>query len=84
LSSVSRLWRGVIGQGVRDIYEGNLKARSEVFVWLVSDDFDTVCDLADIHPHDMREQIMALSDLPISLAKKYGRLLRDRINLREG
>jgi hypothetical protein len=81
---VSRLWRGVIGQGVRDIYEGNPKARAEVFTWLASHDFDTVCDLANVHPRDMREQMVALSSLPISLAKKYGRLLRERINLKEG
>ena len=78
-----RLWRGVIGQGVRDIYEGDPRARAEVFVWLVSRDFDTVCNLANVHTGDMREQMTALSDLPIALAKKYGRLLRDRINQKE-
>jgi hypothetical protein len=73
----------VIGQGVRDIYEGDPRAREEVFVWLVSKDFDTVCDLAEVHAGDMREQLTTLSGLPIALAKKYGRLLRERINLRE-
>lgn len=73
----------MIGQGVRDIYEGDPKARAEVFSWMVSRDFDTVCSLANVHPRDMREQMVALSDLPLSLAKKYGRLLRERINLKE-
>jgi hypothetical protein len=82
-SSAYRLWRGVIGQSVRDIYEGDNKARNEVFVWLVSPDFDTVCSLANVHAPDMREQMVALSDLPLSLAKKYGRVLREKINQKE-
>jgi hypothetical protein len=82
-SSAYRLWRGVIGQSVRDIYEGDPKARAEVFVWLVSGDFDTVCTLANVHTADMREQMVALSDLPIPLAKKYGRVLREKINEKE-
>ena len=73
----------MIGQSVRDIYEGDDKARAEVFVWMVSGDFDTVCSLANVHTEDMRDQMVALSDLPIALAKKYGRILREKINQKE-
>lgn len=82
-SSAYRLWRGVIGQSVRDIYEGDEKARAEVFGWMVSADFDTVCSMANVHSEDMRDQMVALSDLPIALAKKYGRILREKINEKE-
>lgn len=78
-----RLWRGVIGQSVRDIYEGDPRARDEVFAWLASPDFDTVCYLANVHVEDMRNQMTTLAGLPISLAKKYGRLLREKINQKE-
>lgn len=73
----------MIGQSVRDIYDGDDRAREEVFVWLVSPDFDTVCNLANVHTEDMREQMTALSELPIALARKYGRLLREKINQKE-
>jgi hypothetical protein len=73
----------VIGQAVRDIYDGDEKSRAEVFIWLSGGDFDTVCDLANVHTVDMREQMTALADLPHSLAKKYGRLLREKIIQKE-
>jgi hypothetical protein len=31
----------------------------------------------------MREQMTALAELPIALAKKYGRVLREKINQKE-
>jgi len=73
----------VIGQGIRDIYEGDPRAREEVFGWLVSPDFDTVCDLANVHVEDMRQQMTMLAELPIALAKKYGRLLREKVNQKD-
>lgn len=79
LASASKLWRSVLGQSVRDLYEGDPKHRKEVFVWLASNDFVTVCDLADVHAPDMREQLAALASLPEQLSKKYGRLLRAKI-----
>ena len=73
----------MIGQSVRDIYEGDPKARAEVFLWLASDDFDTVCHLANVHPFDMRDQMMALANLSLPLAKKYGRVLREKVNAKD-
>lgn len=78
-SSVSKLWRSVLGQSVRDLYEGNERCRRDVFVWMVSPDFEVVCDFANVHPRDMLEQLTALSELPAALAKKYGRQLRAKI-----
>ena len=79
LSSASRLWRSVLGQGVRDLYEGDGGLRSEVFTWMLTSDFDDVCDLANCHPNDMRQQLTALAALPLPLAKKFGKMLRAKI-----
>lgn len=79
LPSESRLWRNVLGQCVRDIYDGDQTTRQEVFFWIASKDFETVCDYAEVHSDDIREELMALSALPNALAKKFGRMLREKI-----
>lgn len=73
------LWRAVLGQAIRDTYEGQQSARSEVIRWLKTKDFETVCDYAHVEPAQMQEQIATLLTLPIPLAKKYGRMLRLRV-----
>jgi hypothetical protein len=70
------LWRAVLGQAVRDIYSGKDTDRSEVARWLKSDDFHTCCSLADVHPDELRNQMINLLALPRMLAKKYGMILR--------
>ena len=68
-----------MGQAIRDVYEGDERLRHQIYMWVRSKDFLTVCDFAFVHPHDMREQISALMELSPNLAKKYGRLLREKI-----
>jgi hypothetical protein len=46
---------------------------------MVSPDFEVVCDFANVHPRDMKEQMVTLSELPYLLAKKFGRQLRAKI-----
>jgi len=53
--------------------------RADVILWLATDDFETVCALADVHVEDMRREIMNLFTLPPLLARKYGRILRTRV-----
>lgn len=79
LNSESKLWRAVLGQAVRDICSDDERTRREVLRWTATDDFDVVCEAAMVHPEDMRDQIGALSELSINLAKKYGRMLREKI-----
>lgn len=79
-SSESLLWRAVIGQAIRDIYtagRGAEKNRREVAEWLTSEDYETVCALAEIDADNMKEQIVNLLSMPRSLAKKYGVRLRE-------
>jgi hypothetical protein len=73
------LWRSVLGQAIRDTYEGHTGNRSEVIRWLKTNDFEIVCDFAHVDADQMREQIATLITLPIPLAKKYGRILRMRV-----
>lgn len=68
-----------MGQNVRDLYDIDQGVRARAIVWIVSPDFETVCDLAEVHPDDMREQMYALSNLSIGLARKFGRQLRAKL-----
>ena len=61
------------------MYEGDQTTRQEVFFWMASRDFETVCDYAEVHAQDIRNELMALSALPNTLAKKFGRMLREKI-----
>lgn len=79
LQSESLLWRAVLGQAIRDVYDGNEKIRHQVLMWTATTDFLTVCDYAYVHPEDMREQLHALCELSPNLAKKYGRMLRETV-----
>lgn len=73
------LWRAVLGQAVRDICDKNERVKREVLMWMKTTDFDTICDLANVHADSMSEQLYALADLAPSLAKKYGQILRSKI-----
>ncbi len=79
LSASSLMWRAVLAQSVRDIYGEEPKQRLDVIRWLKSRDFETVCDFAHVEVISMRQQMAALVALPIPLARKYGKILRDRI-----
>jgi hypothetical protein len=79
LNGESFLWRCVLAQAVRDLYCGEPKHRLEALQWVASKDFETVCDFASIEVDDMREQLKDLAALPDILAKKYGKMLRDKI-----
>lgn len=78
LSSMSLLFRAVIAQAIVDVYGSDFH-RNQVIRWLASPDFDEVCDHANVDTAQMREQIASLCRLPLPLAKKYGKMLRDMV-----
>jgi hypothetical protein len=83
LPEEAALWRAVIAQAIRDMYDCTKDAarlRRDVLLWITSRDFEVVCLNAYIPAYDLREQIASLSALPPSLAKKYGQLLRRKIS----
>ena len=69
----------MLGQTIRDMTDPNPKVRQEVVAWMVSDDFEAVCHMANAHPYDIRDQLYALYSMPLPLAQKYGRKLREQI-----
>lgn len=75
----NRLWRNVLGQAVYDIYRGDDHTRSEVLRWLKGPDFPLICEFADVHEDDTKQQLVALMALPKNLAIKYGTALRMKI-----
>lgn len=79
LNASSLLWRAVLAQAVRDLYSGDTGERLEALRWLKSKDFETVCDFAEVEHTSMREQLVQLASFPHQLARKYGKLLRDKI-----
>jgi hypothetical protein len=83
LPEEAALWRAVIAQAIRDLYDCTVSAprlRREVLTWITTPDFEVVCLNASVPAYDLREQIASLSTLPPSLAKKYGQLLRRKIS----
>lgn len=73
------LWRAVLGQAVRDIYDVSARVREETLAWLQSTDFETVCDYACVDAENMRDQLISLASLPPAMARKYGSQLRIEI-----
>lgn len=70
----------MLGQAIRDTYDASLiNNRRDIIRWLKTEDFFTVCDMADVEATQMQEQIATLCTLSIPLAKKYGRILRMRV-----
>ena len=64
---------------MKDLTSSDPAAKAEVAVWMRSPDFEYVCDMADVQPMSMADQMRRLVAMPPSLAKKYGEQLRELI-----
>jgi hypothetical protein len=76
IEAESSLWRAVLCQAIRDIYDRDERIRQEALRWVLSRDFATVCDMAFVEPDCMKEQIANLSTMSIGLARKFGQQLQ--------
>jgi hypothetical protein len=74
-----RLWRAVVAQAVRDVYENVPANVREVIEWIDTDDYHTVLGAAEIDPILFKEELANLLVMTPRLRKKYGRKLRQRI-----
>lgn len=54
-SSALKLWKAVITQAVVDSYSDKRHDRLPVSRWLVNDDFETVCGLAQVEPYPIKK-----------------------------
>lgn len=75
----SLLWRKVLSQGIRDISDTNERVRKDALRWVLTPDFQTVCDFAFVDGESLKEQIANLAGMSVALARKYGNLLRAEI-----
>lgn len=73
------LWRSVLAQAVRDIYDKDERVRRDALRWVLTRDFVTVCDYAFVEPDTMKTQLANLANMPLALARKYGTMLRSEI-----
>ena len=80
LSSEFRLWRSVISQAISDVYLDNPKHKLEVMEWLDTDDFETVCDLADLNPDFVKKAIRNIAESKPAIARFTGRKIKDVID----
>lgn len=76
IEAESALWRAVLCQAIRDIYDRDERVRQEALRWVLTRDFGIVCDLAFVEPDCMKEQMANLATLSMSLAKKFGQQLQ--------
>lgn len=76
IEAESALWRAVLCQAIRDIYDRDERVRQDALRWVLSKDFAIVCDFAFVDPDCMKEQMANLATLSMSLAKKFGQQLQ--------
>ena len=57
-SSECHLWRAVISQAISDAYLNEPKEREIIEMWIHTEDFITVCDLADIDYDKMKNNFL--------------------------
>lgn len=64
--SALKLWRAVVSLAILDASSEKRHYRVPVARWLLSTDFDTVCDMANLNPNTIKRIISAiLSENPI-------------------
>jgi len=79
-SSECHLWRAVISQAISDAYLNEPKERDIIEVWIHSEDFVTVCDLADIDSSKMKNNFIYILDAKEPIARYEVRKLKDLID----
>jgi len=80
LLSECRLWRAVISQAISDAYLSYEREKCEVEEWIKTEDFETVCDLADLDTDKMRNNFIYILNSKPAIAMFEGRKLKDLID----
>lgn len=79
-SSECHLWRAVISQAISDAYLNDERQKDDVIKWLRTEDFVTVCDLADIDHRKMKNNFLYILTQKEPIARYEGRKLKDLID----
>ena len=70
----------MISQAISDAYLNDEKDKFAVEQWLETDDFQAVCDLADICSSKMKENFFHILSSKSAIARYEGRKLKDLID----
>ncbi len=70
----------MISQAISDAYLNEPKERDIIEVWIHSEDFVTVCDLADIDSSKMKNNFIYILNAKEPIARYEGRKLKDLID----
>jgi hypothetical protein len=80
--SECRLWKHVICQAISDAYLGSNKEKLAVAEWIMSSDFDNVCDLATLESDRLRKMIHEILTSKSVVARFLGERLKKVIQNR--
>jgi len=68
---IEALWRHVIERAVRDALSSEPREIGAVKRWLISEDFEIVCDAAQIGPEALRAEFIKIFQAPSQGAARY-------------
>lgn len=68
---IELLWRHVIERAVRDALSLDPHETNSIKRWLISEDFDFVCDAAQVAPEALRNEFIKILKAPSRGAARY-------------
>ena len=82
LMSECRLWKYVMCQAISDLYLGSPKEKLNVAMWVKSNDFDDVCDMAELNSSRLKTHLEKIATSKPIVARYLGEKLKRTIQNR--
>ena len=82
LKSECRLWKYVMCQAISDLYLGSTKEKVNVATWMKSNDFDDVCDMAELNSSKLKIHLENIATSKPVVARYLGERLKRVIQSR--
>ena len=82
LMSECRLWKYVMCQAISDLYLGNPKEKLKVAISMKSNDFDDVCDMAELNSSRLKVHLNEIANSKPLVARYLGERLKRTIQNR--
>lgn len=82
LMSECRLWKHVMCQAISDLYLGTAKEKLSVAEWIISDDYDQVCDMAELNASRLKKYLFEIANSKPIVARYLGEKLKKTIQNR--
>lgn len=79
-SSALKLWRAVVSLAIADSASGKKYYTNPVRTWLLSNDFYTVCGMAQIHHETINKIIKELLSMEPTVAQAYSKKAIEELN----